>query len=88
LPAPRHRSRTYKKRFVRTPGGRVAIHYKEKKVGPARCAMCGGQLSGVPRLRPSKLRALPKSSRAPNRPYGGYLCPTCARRVITEAARA
>ncbi|MCS7131446.1 MAG: 50S ribosomal protein L34e [Hadesarchaea archaeon] len=88
MPMPRHRSRTYKKRFVRTPGGRVVIHYKEKKAGPAKCAMCGRQLGGVPRLRSSELRSLPKSARAPNRPYGGHLCPTCTRQVIKEAARA
>ncbi|MDI6819357.1 MAG: 50S ribosomal protein L34e [Candidatus Hodarchaeaceae archaeon] len=88
MPARRHRSRTYKRRFIRTPGGHAVVHYKEGKVGVARCAMCGRQLGGVPRLRSSELRALPRSSRRPNRPYGGHLCPACARQVIKEAARA
>ena len=87
LPARRYRSRTYKPRFVRTPGGRVAIHYKEKKPSSAKCANCGRPLGGVPRLRSSELRALPKASRRPNRPYGGYLCPICSRQLIKNSVR-
>ncbi|MHA1594662.1 MAG: 50S ribosomal protein L34e [Candidatus Baldrarchaeia archaeon] len=87
MPQPRYRSRSAKKHFVRTPGGRVVIHYEKKKVDFAKCALCGKPLGGVPRLRPSELRKLPKSSRRPERPYGGYLCPNCLSRKIKETVR-
>ncbi|MFQ6130319.1 MAG: 50S ribosomal protein L34e [Candidatus Hadarchaeaceae archaeon] len=88
MPARRYRSRSYKQHFVRTPGGRTIVRYKEERAGAARCASCGRPLGGVPRGRPSELRSLPRSSRMPNRPYRGYFCPACARQAIKEAARA
>ena len=86
MPARRQRSRTSKPRFVRTPGGRTAVHYEEKRAGVAKCASCGRPLAGVPRS--GNARTLPRSSRRPNRPFGGYLCSVCARGAIKEAARA
>ncbi|MQY69224.1 MAG: 50S ribosomal protein L34e [Hadesarchaea archaeon] len=88
MPARRYRSARYRQHFVRTPGGRTIVHYKEERAGVARCASCGRPLGGVPRVRLSELRSLPRSSRMPNRPYGGYLCPACVRQTIKETARA
>lgn len=75
------------KRYVKTPGGKSKIRILKKKTKPARCAMCGAPLAGVPRLRPSELSRIPRSSRRPNRPYGGNLCSACSRRVIKEQIR-
>jgi len=76
------------KRFVRTPGGRSKVQFVKKKTAPARCWMCGTLLAGVPRVRPSELARIPRSSRRPNRPYGGNLCSRCSRQLIKERARA
>ncbi|RLF16628.1 MAG: 50S ribosomal protein L34e [Thermoprotei archaeon] len=85
MPRPGLRTRSKKRVAVRLPGGDTVIHYKREKPGIAKCANCGAPLGGVPRLLPHELRKLPKSSRRPNRPYGGYLCPTCLRLGIQRA---
>ncbi len=63
------------------------IHYEKRKPGPARCAICGRPLNGVPRLRPVELRKLPKVQRRPERPYGGVICPSCLTRLLKREAR-
>ncbi len=87
MPRPGLRTRSKRKVFVRTPGGRVVVHYRPKKTGPARCAICGKPLNGVPRLRPYQLRKLAKTEKRPERPYGGYICPSCLARLYREAIR-
>ncbi len=84
---PALRSRSLRRVYRRTPGGRVVIHFEKRKPGPAKCAICGAVLNGVPRLRPVQLRKLPKSLRRPERPYGGYLCPRCLAARLKEAIR-
>ncbi|MFH1821645.1 MAG: 50S ribosomal protein L34e [Methanobacteriota archaeon] len=88
MPARRQRSRSYKQRQVRTPGGRMQRIYKEKRKGAAACASCSKTLGGVPRPAKGNIGSIPRSSRMPNRPFGGYLCPACSRRVMKEKARA
>ena len=85
--APKHRSHSLRKVFKKTPGGRTVVHYEKKKPNKAVCTLCGRPLSGTPREVPSKLRNMPKSSKRPERPYGGVLCSSCARRVIIEEVR-
>jgi len=84
---PALRSRSLAKRYVRTPGGRTVVHYHKRKPSPAKCAVCGRSLNGVPRLRPVELRKLPKSLRRPERAYGGYLCPRCLRELLKKSIR-
>ena len=71
----------------RTPGGRVVVHLKKKKIGKPKCAICGKPLHGMPRLIQSKFKNLPKSKKRPQRPYGGYLCSKCMREVLKEKLR-
>ena len=52
MPRQRYRSRSLRRVYVRTPGGRTVIHYEKRKSLPAKCAICGAELQGVPRLRP------------------------------------
>ncbi|MBC7218993.1 MAG: 50S ribosomal protein L34e [Hadesarchaea archaeon] len=87
MPARRYRSNTYKERQVRTPGGRVAKHYREKKKAAATCASCGRPLCGVPRTDEGRMGAMSRSHRMPNRPFGGYLCVRCSRRALLEKIR-
>lgn len=76
--------RKAKKIKKRTPSGRTVIRRGKKRPAQARCATCGAKLHGMPRLKPSKLKKLPKSKRVPNRPYGGYLCSRCMRELFKE----
>ncbi|HIE22785.1 MAG TPA: 50S ribosomal protein L34e [Candidatus Korarchaeota archaeon] len=81
------RRRLKKKRVaVRTPGGKIVYHYKPKRHGPARCALCKKPLNATPTSPKSFMKKLPKSKKRPNRPYGGYLCPSCLRKVILRRA--
>jgi len=82
MPAPRFRSRTYRRIHTR-----VTIHYKERKPKIAKCGSCGAKLKGVPRERPYKMQQLPKTKKRPERPYGGNLCSTCMRKLMVEKAR-
>ncbi len=63
-------------------------HYVEKRKGAAVCARCGKKLGGVPRLISGSMGSVHRSSRMPNRPYGGYLCLACSRRLLKQKARA
>jgi len=86
MPAPRLRSRSLRKIYVRTPGGRTIIHYRYKKPELAKCSSCGNPLKGVPNERPDKMRKLPKTKKRPSRPHPN-LCSKCMRREIIREAR-
>ncbi|MBI4146493.1 50S ribosomal protein L34e [Candidatus Woesearchaeota archaeon] len=83
---PRYRSRTMRRVFVRTPSG-TTLHYRRRKNAAPQCAQCGGVLPGVARGTKTQVRKLAKSSRRPERPYGGMLCSPCTRRTIIAKAR-
>lgn len=80
MPRPALRSRSKKRRYVRTPGGDVKIHYKKKKKGVPKCALCKKPLRGVP----ADPRDLSKTEKRPNRPFGGYLCHKCLENLILK----
>jgi len=81
------RSRTKRIVLRKTPGGRIAIHYERRRPNIAKCALCKSELRGVPNLPPAKMRKLPKSSKRPTRPYGGYLDHKCLEKLIKMAVR-
>ena len=83
----KQKSRTFAKKQVRTPAARVVTRYTERKPKQAVCAVCGAKLKGVPRGRPAEVKALPRTQRRPERPYGGVLCSNCTRAKMKEAAR-
>ncbi|MCS7140475.1 MAG: 60S ribosomal protein L34 [Candidatus Nezhaarchaeota archaeon] len=66
-------------KLVRTPGGRLVWRPIEYERSKAKCAWCHGELHGTPALPKVKMRKLSKSSKRPERPYGGYLCSKCLR---------
>lgn len=84
---PRLRSRTKRRVYVKTPGGKTKIHYRERKPSPAVCAVTGERLHGVPREVPSKVGKLPKSRRRPSRPFGGVLSGKAMRSLLKKLAR-
>ena len=81
------RSRSRRKVFVKTPGGRLKVHYRQKKPKKLTCSECGQELHGIPRLIKSKFKNLPKTKKRPQRPYGGVLCSKCSRKKIIEGVR-
>ncbi len=85
--APRYRSRSKKRRQVRTPGGKTVTHYKRKKPKRHHCGRCGKPLPGVPNYIPSEMRKLNKSKKIPDRPYAGVLCNECVERLFRYKTR-
>ena len=76
-----------RKIFVKTPGGKVNVQYKQRKPSKAICGNCKTELAGVPRELPSKMANLPKTAKRPERPYGGVLCSACTRKILQQKAR-
>ncbi|NYT03912.1 MAG: 50S ribosomal protein L34e, partial [Candidatus Methanofastidiosa archaeon] len=44
MPRPMYRSRSLKRKNVRTPSGKVVTHYREKRTGTPHCSECGAIL--------------------------------------------
>jgi large subunit ribosomal protein L34e len=87
MPAPRHRSRTFRRLRTTTPSGIRKINYKRRMPKAAHCAACGNVLKGTPRVRDAKMRNLPKTMKRPERPFAGMLCSSCMRRKFISDAR-
>ena len=84
MPRPSLRSRTTKRKLVRTPGGRLVIHILPKKHDYPKCAICKRPLHGFPKMTAKEER---RGHRPPTRIYGGYLCHACLRKALKEAVR-
>ena len=80
MPEPKLRSRSFKRKKVRTPGGRTVIHYSKSTLRKYKCALCGSVLHGCPTNKYEEKEA--KTKKRPERPYGGYLCHRCLRKAL------
>lgn len=72
---------------IKLPTKRIIIRKRKKKPKIPKCAICKKPLHGIPRLRRSELKKLPKSKKSVERAYGGYLCSRCTKELIKEKAR-
>jgi len=79
------RTRAIKRFYVRTPGKRTVLHFRQKKTSHATCGSCCKKLNR-PRLTSMEVRKLSKSSRRPERPYP-ELCSKCMREKIKSRLR-
>ncbi|MEM4272112.1 MAG: hypothetical protein QXH30_00840 [Candidatus Bilamarchaeaceae archaeon] len=81
MTATRNRSTSVRKVKRRVPSGACREYYFRRKKGKgARCAICKSALRAVRRKGP-------KSSKRPERIFGGMLCPKCQSIVVVEATR-
>jgi large subunit ribosomal protein L34e len=87
MPAGKHKSRSLRKVFKKTPGGRNVIHYEARNPKSHKCASCANELHGIPRLSAKKMEKAPKTEKRPERPYGGYLCSACTRKKLISELR-
>ena len=83
----KHKSKRFRKVFVKTPGGKTVVHRRERKPRKARCAIYGTPLEGVANERPAKMRNMPKTKKRPTRPFGGILSSRALRYVLRRRAR-
>lgn len=58
---------------VRTPGGKLTIHYLPKIASKPKCGDTGRPLFGLSVVRPKKLMRIPKGKKTVSRCYGGVL---------------
>ncbi len=72
---------------MRTPGAETKLHYRRRKNAVPQCADCGATLPGVARGTKTQVKAIPRSQRRPERPYGGKLCSKCTRRTLIASVR-
>ena len=84
---PAKRSRSVKKRKVRTPGGHTTTHYKAKKHGKAVCGRCHKAVAAVQTGPASEVRASTRSQRTPDRPWAGTLCASCTDELVRYKTR-
>ncbi|MBT3691516.1 50S ribosomal protein L34e [Candidatus Woesearchaeota archaeon] len=77
----KEKSRSKRRVYVKTPGGKLKKHYRIRKPSQLTCAECGKKLLGIPRLIPSKFRSLPKTKKRASRPYSN-LCSKCMRKKL------
>ncbi|TFF90945.1 MAG: 50S ribosomal protein L34e [Promethearchaeota archaeon] len=86
-PEPRYRSRSKPRKVVKLPSKEYTTHYKRKRYSYDKCAICKKELHGMSSRDPKKRRRTAKSRRAPNRLYGGNLCPSCLRSALINEIR-
>ena len=79
----KHKSRSLRRVYVKTPGAKVKLHYRKKKPKATRCGMCKKPLKGIPR----DVSKLPKTKKTPQRPFGGLLCSKCKRITIKKGIK-
>ncbi|MDH4213158.1 MAG: 50S ribosomal protein L34e [Candidatus Odinarchaeota archaeon] len=74
-------------RMVRTPGGRRVVHRQKFYKSGGICPVTGAQLQ-LPKNSLYRLsRKASRSSKRPNRPYGGVLSSAAVRRAIITKTR-
>lgn len=87
MPQPRFRSRSKKRVQKKMPGGTTRLTYEDRKTKVHKCSSCGAKLKGIPRLSATKAKHTPKTKKRPERPFGGFLCASCARKRLKAEAR-
>jgi len=70
---------------VKTPGGKLSVHYIKKQGTAPKCGECGAKLNGVVALRPKAMRTTKQRQRKVYRAYGGSLCAGCVRKRVIRA---
>jgi len=84
---PSKRTRSTKKKKVRTPGGKTVTHFGRKKSGKAECGLCSKNLSGVATGTATAMKNTAKTKKMPSKPYAGVLCPECLDSLMRYQTR-
>jgi len=84
MPQGKHKSRTFRRIFVRKISGNLTKHFRKRKNSKKVCSECNKILMGIPHKIESKFSALPKTKKRPERPFGGVLCSPCMRKKIIK----
>ncbi len=85
--APRYRSGRHSRVHKVTPGGKTVLTFQKKNPGTQKCAVCGTELRGIPRLRNVEAKNSAKSKKTVERPFGGFMCANCLKSKLKLEAR-
>merc|ERR1712125_138222 len=80
-----YNTKSNKIKVVKTPGGKLTVHYRTKSAKGPRCGDCGIVLPGIAPLRPKEYSRIPKCQKSVSRAYGGSRCGGCVRQRILRA---
>lgn len=86
--AGKFKSRTFKRKQVRTPGARTVVRYVKPNNSAPVCPVTGQKLHGLKRGRDIDAQRRPKSQKRVARPFGGHLSSKAARQALIARARA
>jgi large subunit ribosomal protein L34e len=81
------KSRSLRRVFKRVPSGISKVFYLKRKPSKSKCSNCSIVLQGMAPSITSKLRNSTKSSKRPQRKFGGNLCSKCTKQRIIQEAR-
>jgi large subunit ribosomal protein L34e len=87
MPAGKHKSRSLRRVQKTTPGGKTKQYYVTRKPKMHKCAICGIELKGIPRLNNAKAKNAPKSAKKVERAFGGFLCANCLKNKLKAEIR-
>lgn len=85
MPSPKQRSRSFKRKFVKTASS-VKVHYNRRKSRKAKCPECGKPLKGTAMMRATKLKTLSKTEKRSSRKFANF-CSSCSRKNLIKIAR-
>ncbi|MCF7866534.1 50S ribosomal protein L34e [Candidatus Woesearchaeota archaeon] len=80
------KSRTFARVKVRTVSG-TKTRFDRRKPSLGVCPVTGETLKGVPRVNAGEMKKIAKSSRRPERPFGGVLSSKATRAIMKDKAR-
>ncbi|CAN8062376.1 unnamed protein product [Agarophyton chilense] len=80
-----YKTRSNKFKKVRTPGGKLTIHYIKKLPSVPKCGDTGRPLFGVAVARPKELKRMSKRRKSVSRSYGGVLSAYAVRNRIIRS---
>mmetsp|Transcript_7824 Transcript_7824/g.11019 ORF Transcript_7824/g.11019 Transcript_7824/m.11019 type:complete len:121 (+) Transcript_7824:83-445(+) len=81
----RYNTKSNKRKTLRTPGGKLVYHIREKKVKGPKCGDTGQQLRGMPAVKGHAYKRLYKRQKRVSRPYGGSRCGEAVRKRVLRA---
>uniref|UniRef100_A0AC35U8D1 60S ribosomal protein L34 n=1 Tax=Rhabditophanes sp. KR3021 TaxID=114890 RepID=A0AC35U8D1_9BILA len=80
-----YNTKSNKVRSVKTPGGRLSLHYRSKTASIPKCGDTKVELKGIKSYRPSQLSQLTRRQKTVARAYGGNLSANAVKERILRA---
>merc|ERR1711879_441278 len=82
-----YNTKSNKTKVVKTPGGKLTVHYRTKNASGPKCGDCGTVLPGIPHLRPKEYSRLSKNQKTVSRACGGCVRERILRAFLVEEQR-